>query len=57
LLVVQKKKETPATNNDVFNQRITAINKSAKQPVTFTYRRKGNENVTELIIPQPLFNK
>jgi len=49
-----RRKDLPE-NNDILEQRLRVINKSAVKPIQLSYHSTDTENVVELQIPQPLF--
>jgi LytS/YehU family sensor histidine kinase len=51
----QKRKELPEEENSILENRLAAINESVVKKVERRYYRKDDKNITELILPQPLF--
>jgi LytS/YehU family sensor histidine kinase len=53
---MQRKKDLPEAGDNVLIQRLHAINESAISKVEMNYTRSNGKNITELILPQPLFH-
>jgi hypothetical protein len=51
----QKQDEPPEDGDTILEQRLAAINESSIKKVERKYYRKDEKNITELILPQPLF--
>ena len=52
----QKRKAMPDEENSILEHRLAAINESSVKKAVRTSVRKDETNITELIIPQPLFH-